>query len=124
MGKLSSCWRVINNIAPDRRMYRPIRKYNYLQADARCVQAEDGEGEDVLEGIRRATSILQHDALLQTHGHLLEDPSSLRPDTLESLTNAQDVSPPPPTHTHTGPCTLVLARFGDYGVEFVQGWWC
>ena len=57
------------------------------------LQGKEGEESDILEGIRRAAATLQHNALLQEYGHLLEDPDSLRPDVLESLTNAQHVSP-------------------------------
>jgi hypothetical protein len=75
----------------------------------------DGDGEDVLEGIRRATSILQHDALLQSHGHLLEDPAFLRPDTLESLTNAQYVrfQSPLPQETSSDACGELLPYSGS-----------
>lgn len=48
----------------------------------------------MLEGIRRATATLQHNALLQEYGHLLEEPDAIRPDILETLTNAQNVSFP------------------------------
>ncbi len=57
-----------------------------------------GDGADILEGIRRAAGTLQHNALLQEYGHLLEEPDRLRPDVLESLTNAQHVRGPPDQH--------------------------
>lgn len=56
------------------------------------MQGERGEEGDILEGIRRAATTLQHNALLQSYGHMLEDPERLRPDVLESLINAQNVS--------------------------------
>ena len=63
------------------------------------LQGEDGQESDILEGIRRAAATLQHNELLQEYGHLLEEPDSLRPDVLESLTNAQHVSAPQDNQT-------------------------
>lgn len=45
-----------------------------------------------MEGILRAAVTLQYVELLQQHGHLLEEPASLRPSILEQLERAQEAS--------------------------------